>query len=83
MIFLLLGLLLVVLKFAAIGPVGDWSWWLVLSPFAVAAAWWQFADAVGLTKKREMDKMEARKQERRRKNLAQLGLDEQSRRGGK
>ncbi len=42
-----LGILLVVLKYLEIGPVAQWSWWWVLSPFAVTAAWWAWADATG------------------------------------
>lgn len=73
--FVLLGLLLIALKFAEVGPVAAWSWWVVLSPFAVAAVWWAFADASGLTKKREMNKLDDRKAERRRKSLEALGID--------
>jgi small Trp-rich protein len=72
--FVLLGLLLIALKFAEVGPVAAWSWWVVLSPFAVAAVWWAFADASGLTKKREMNKLDDRKAERRRKSLEALGI---------
>ncbi len=35
---LALGILLVLLKYLEIGPVATWSWWWVLSPFAVTAA---------------------------------------------
>lgn len=80
MVFIVIGVLLIGLKVAEIGPVGVWSWWWVLSPFALAAVWWQFADATGLTKKREMDKMEERKAERRKKNFNNLGMDERGRR---
>jgi small Trp-rich protein len=73
--FLVLGILLIALKLAEIGVVSTWSWWVVLAPFAVAFLWWMYADASGLTKKREMDKLEERKLERRRKNLDALGID--------
>lgn len=75
MYLVLVGTLLVVLKFADVAPVAGWSWWLVLAPFAVAFAWWMYSDAIGLTKKREIDKMEDRKEHRRRKAFAALGLD--------
>jgi small Trp-rich protein len=52
-----------------------WSWLWVLSPFAAALLWWAFADSSGLTKRREMDKLEERKHERRRKNLEAMGID--------
>ena len=75
MVFVVLGVLLIAMKLADIGFVADWSWWWVLSPFAAAAAWWMYADASGLTKKREMDKLENKKLERRRKNMEAMGID--------
>ena len=64
MFFLLVGVALLVLKWQAIGPVADWSWWVVLSPFALAALWWWYADFSGYTKRKAMEKDEARKAER-------------------
>ena len=58
MAFMMLGVLLLVLKLAELGPVAAWAWWVVLAPFGLAAAWWGFADAIGLTQRRAMDKME-------------------------
>ena len=81
MYFIVLGVLLLIMKVADFGPVGTWSWWLVLAPFGAAALWWAWADSTGWTKRREIDKMEAKKQERRRKNLETLGMDERGRRG--
>jgi small Trp-rich protein len=75
MLFIVIGLLLIVLKFADIAPVAGLSWWWVLSPFALAAAWWAYADGSGLTKRREMDKLEEKKKERRRKQMDALGID--------
>jgi small Trp-rich protein len=74
MLFIVLGVLLILLKVGEIGPVAQWSWWWVLAPFPLAAVWWAWADASGMTKRREMDKMEAKKADRRRKNLENLGL---------
>jgi small Trp-rich protein len=75
MFFIVIGVLLIALKLAAIGPVAGWAWWIVLAPFGCAAAWWAFADSSGLTKKREMDKLEEKKVERRRKAMDALGID--------
>jgi len=75
MLFVVLGVLLVALKLAEIGPPALWSWWGVLSPFAAAVVWWMWADMSGHTKRRAMDKMEEKKIERRRKSLSALGLD--------
>ena len=63
-----LGVLLMLLKLADIGP------------FGVAIVWWAWADSSGWTQRRQMDKMEARKDDRRKKNLANLGFDERGRR---
>lgn len=75
MVFIVLGVLLVALKLADIGFAVEWSWWAVLSPFGLAAVWWAYADSSGLTKKREMDKIEDKKAARRRKNMEALGID--------
>lgn len=75
----IVGVLLLALKLAEIGPVANWSWWIILGPFGAAAVWWQIADATGLTKRREMDKMEVRKQERRDRALEALGIDTKKR----
>jgi len=71
----IVGVLLLLAKLADFGPTSHWSWWIVLAPFFLAAAWWQFADSSGLTMKREMDKMDKRKAERRDKAMEALGLN--------
>jgi small Trp-rich protein len=73
--FIVIGVLLIALKLADIGPVAGWPWWVVLTPFGAALLWWAFADSTGLTKKREMDKLEDKKVERRRKAMEALGID--------
>lgn len=80
MAFLILGVVLLVMKMTAFGPVAEWAWWIVLAPFGLAVLWWSFADATGLTKKRAMDKMERRKTERRERALDNLGLSHLHRR---
>jgi len=71
---LLLGLLLIALKYLEIGPVATWSWWWVLSPLAVTAVWWAWADATGYTKRKAVEKMEQRKRERIDKQKESLGM---------
>nr|MBA3624465.1 TIGR04438 family Trp-rich protein [Methylibium sp.] len=51
--FVISGVLLIALKLADAGPFGAWSWWWVLSPFALATVWWWWADFTGYTKRRE------------------------------
>ncbi|MDD5325564.1 MAG: TIGR04438 family Trp-rich protein [Polaromonas sp.] len=74
MYLLLIGIVALVLKYLAIGPVASWSWWVVLSPFAMAVAWWAWADAFGYTKRKEVEKMDKRKQARIDKQRAAMGL---------
>ena len=80
MYLIVLGVLFILMKLAEFGPVADWSWLIVLAPFAGAVVWWVWADASGYTKRREMDKMDQRKEERRKKNLVALGREERKRR---
>lgn len=69
------GVVFLVMKWAEVGPGANWPWWAVLTPFGLAVLWWAWADKTGWTKRREIDKMEARKTERRSKNLVALGID--------
>ena len=80
MLFVGLGVLLILLKLLGVGPVAAWAWWWVLAPFVGAVLWWAWADASGYTKRREMDKMDARKEARRQKAMNALGQGEKDRR---
>ena len=81
MFFVIVGVLIIVLNLLGIGPFGTWNWeftgdvWKFTVPFILAALWWVWADKTGLNKRREMQKMEDRKEKRRRENLANMGLD--------
>jgi small Trp-rich protein len=72
--FLLLGLLGVALKYFEVGMVAGWSWWIVLSPFALALAWWAWADSSGYTRRKVIEREEARKQARIDRQKANMGL---------
>lgn len=74
MYLLLIGIVGLVMKYLEMGPVADWSWWIVLSPFALAVAWWAWADASGYTKQKEIDKMAKRKQARIDKQRDAMGM---------
>ena len=74
MLFLGLGIILLVMKYLEFGPVAEWSWYVVLSPFALAAACWTWADLSGYTKRKAVERENARKQARIDKNREQLGL---------
>ena len=80
MLFLGLGIILLALKYLEIGPVALWSWWWVLSPFALAVAWWAWADWSGYTKKKAVDKENARKKARIDKSREALGINTKRRR---
>ncbi|HPR46034.1 MAG TPA: TIGR04438 family Trp-rich protein, partial [Ottowia sp.] len=51
-----LGIILLLMKWQEIGPVANWSWMWVLSPFAAAMIWWAWADWSGYTKRKAMEK---------------------------
>ena len=73
---LVLGILLILLKYLEVSPVVNWTWWWVLSPLAVTAAWWAWADASGYTKRKAMEKMDQRKQDRINRAKESMGRGE-------
>ncbi len=73
--FVVIGCVLLMMKLTDFGFAAELSWLWILAPFGLAVLWWSFADGVGLTKQREMDKLEERKHERRRKHMEALGLN--------
>ncbi len=80
MLFLGLGIILLGLKYLEIGPVAAWAWWVVLAPFGLAVAWWAWADWSGYTKKKAVEKENARKQTRIDKSREALGIKTKKRR---
>lgn len=86
MYFVLIGVVIILLNLAGIGPMAEWTWnltgdlWKFCVPFVFALLWWIWADATGYNKRREMEKMEAKKQARREANLEALGMDKRARR---
>ena len=74
MYFLIAGVGLLLLKYFEIGFVAELSWWWVLSPFAMAMAWWAWADSTGYTKRKEMEKMDQKKQDRIERQRQALGM---------
>ena len=69
-----LALVLTLRKYLEIGPVANWSWWWVLAPYGLTAAWWAWADASGYTTRKEVEKIERRKQARVNKHKEALGM---------
>jgi small Trp-rich protein len=86
MIFVVIGVLLIILNLANVGPFGAWNWeffgdlWKFTVPFIFAVIWWVWSDVSGLNKRREMERMEQKKKDRRKENLAKLGMDTRARR---
>lgn len=70
----IIGVLLGLAKWLEFGPFAEMSWWWVVGVFVAAALWWEFADSSGLTKRREIEKMEQKKRDRRDKAMEALGL---------
>lgn len=76
--FVAIGVLMLILNLAGIGPVGAWTWkedwWIMLSPFVVAVLWWAWADWSGFTQRKAMKKVDDKREARRQKSLDALGL---------
>ena len=76
MAFVLIGVLFLVLRLGGwvqFHKDDFWAWLIVLSPFALAIVWWWFADQTGLTQRRVMDSMDAKKAARREQQMEALG----------
>ncbi len=74
--FVLIGVLFLVLRLGGwvqFHKDDVWAWVIVLSPFGLAILWWMWSDATGLTQRKAMDAMDARKAERREKAMEALG----------
>ena len=69
-----IGIVLLLLKYLEIGPVAAWSWWVILSPFGLAMAWWAWADSTGYTKRKVVEREDALKADRIDKQRDKLGL---------
>ena len=74
MYLLILGVIVMLMKYLAVGFAVDLSWWWGLSPFALAVAWWAWADSTGYTKRKVMEKMDKKKQDRIDKQRENLGM---------
>jgi small Trp-rich protein len=76
MAFVLIGVVMLVLHLGGwvqFHKDGFWAWVIVLSPFALAAAWWSWADSSGLTQKKAMNALDAKKAARREQQMEALG----------
>ena len=80
MYFLGLGVVLLVMKYLEIGPVTGWSWWIVLTPFGLAVAWWAWADSSGYTKRKAMEREVRRREDRIDRHKTAIGTNFKKRR---
>ena len=76
-----MGICLLAMMYLEGGPVARWAGWGVLAPFGLAALWWAWADYSGYTKRKAVERENARKQARLDKQREQLGLG--AKRGGR
>ena len=80
MVFVLIGVLMIAGNLFGYGPTSTWNWeftgdlWKFGVPFVLAAAWWMWSDASGLTKRRAMQRDDQRKKDRLDRNVDALGL---------
>lgn len=69
-----LGVVFLMLKFFEVAPVAGWAWWAVLVPFGLAIVWWAWADWSGYTKRKAMEREEARRQKRIETSRVAMGM---------
>jgi len=68
------------MKYLEFGPVAGWDWWVVLAPFGLAMAWWAWADSSGYTKRKAMERENARRDGRIERNKEAIGTNFKKRR---
>lgn len=80
--FVVIGVIMLVMNLAGIGPVGAWTWaedwWALLLPFGLAILWWLWADSSGWTQRKAMQKVDEKRDARREKQLDALGMGTKS-----
>ncbi|MES2613756.1 MAG: TIGR04438 family Trp-rich protein [Pseudomonadota bacterium] len=74
MYLLVIAVILTALKYFEIGPVANMDWMWILSVYGLTVVWWAWADKTGYTKRKAMEKMAARKQDRINKNKEAMGI---------
>jgi len=55
--FVWMGALLIVLKGLDVGPFGQWSWWWILLPLALAFAWFELIEPLFGLDRRKRQRM--------------------------
>jgi len=84
--FVVIGLAIIGMNLAGIGPFAIWNWeftgdlWKFCVPFGFAVLWWIWSDWSGLNKRREIARMDAKKRARREENMEALGTGTRAKR---
>lgn len=84
--FVVIGVAIIGMNLAGIGPFALWNWeftgdlWKFCVPFGFAVLWWIWSDWSGLNKRREIERMDAKKRARREENMAALGTGTRAKR---
>ena len=74
MAFVIVGILLVILKLAELGPFAKLSWWWVALPFVLVIIWWEvIVPMFALDKKKEHEEFERERKKRMDKNRSSRG----------
>ncbi len=74
MALLIVGVLLVILKLAELGPFAKLSWWWVALPFVLVIIWWEvIVPMFALDKKKEHEEFERERKKRMDKNRSSRG----------
>lgn len=79
MALVIAGVVMLLLRWADVGPFGQWSWWAMLSPFGLALLWWYGSDLTGRTRRLQEARFTERRARRRKRATDMLGLDEVAR----
>jgi small Trp-rich protein len=73
MYLVILGVLLLGLRWLDVAPMAQWPIWAMYLPFGVALLWWYWCDASGRTRRLQEEKFEERRRQRRQRALVALG----------
>lgn len=79
MLFVVVGLIILVGHILGMGPMAQWNWeltgdlWKFAAPFILAGAWWSWCDMTGITKRRQMKRLQDQADAKKRKINEALG----------
>jgi small Trp-rich protein len=74
-----IGLVFLAMWYLEIAPVAQWPWYVVFAPFALAVLWWWWADWSGYTKKKAVERENAKRKARIEKSREAMGITKKKR----